>query len=92
MYISAEFNEIWQFVERKMRVEILPFMKYVLKFCGYDDCYSISTIEEKDFAYFESEVRKGGIIEFYDGKISEKDLMTGSPRSIENFENVAGCG
>lgn len=51
-----------------MKVEIPPFIKYVLKFCGYDNCHSISVIDEKnDFEYFESEVRNGGIIEFYEG-------------------------
>lgn len=90
LFISDEFDEIWNMVERNMKVQIPPFIKYVLKFCGYENCHTISTIEEDDFEYFEFKVREGGIIEFYQDKISEKDMFEGSTKTLKDFEIVRG--
>lgn len=83
---AAEFGEIWSFVEWKLKVLVPPYIKYVLKYCGYDSCHTISTIEEPDFEYFEAEVRKGGIINFFEGEVSEKNVLEGSTKCVEEFE------
>lgn len=87
---SAEFLEVWNFIEKKMKVDIPPFLKYVLKFCGYDNHYTIAGIEDNDFEYFESQVRNGGIVEFYRGKISENELWKGSMKGVADFEILRG--
>lgn len=60
-FISADFNEIWLFVEQEMKMKIPSHIKHILKYCGFENCHTISTIEENDIEYFENEVRKGEI-------------------------------
>lgn len=69
-----------------MKIRIPPFIKYVLRFCGYENCHTISTIEETDIEYFESEVRNGGIIEFYKNEVSPEDIFKGSTKAVNDFE------
>lgn len=88
---STEFSEIWKFIEKKkIKIEIPPFIKFVLKFCGYENFYTISAIEENDFEYFENQVRKGGIIEFYQGEVAAEDVLKGSTKDVNNFEILRG--
>lgn len=88
--ISAQLGEIWQVVERKLKVPIPAYIKNVLKFCGYDNCHSIATIEEQDFEYVEAEVRNGGITKFFEGEIAANDVLDGSTKTEENFEIIRG--
>lgn len=73
-----------------MCVTFPPFVKYVLKFCGYENCHTISTIIEADFKEIELDVQKGGITEFYKGEILEADVLKGSGRGIKDFEIKRG--
>lgn len=89
LHVTAELSEIceeiWLFVEREMKLKIPPYIKYILKFCGYDNCHTISTIKENDIEYFENRVRK--LPNFFDGA---KDVPDFSTKSTANFEIVRG--
>lgn len=84
--ITAEFIDIWLFLERKFETLIPAYIKNVLKYCGYEDCHTIATIEENDLEYFTTEVRKGGITNFFTGS----EALQGSNKSEENFEFCRG--
>lgn len=73
-----------------MKIRIPPFIKHVLRYCGYDNYHSISTIEETDFEYFEEQVKKGGIAEFFVGEIAADEILKGSTKTMENFEIIRG--
>lgn len=59
-----------------MKLNIPPPMKKVLIACGYDNCYTIGTIDEADINYFTDEIRKGKVSNLFD---NEK-------QTLENFE------
>lgn len=65
-----------------MKVKVPAYIKHILEHCGYDNCYSIATIEEEDFDYLKNEVLKGTIC-------AEK-VFEGSSKSIEDFEFSRG--
>lgn len=65
-FITAEFNQIWLFIERKMKMPIPSYIKSILKLCGYENCHTISTIEENDLELIEKEVLKGKFPEGFD--------------------------
>ncbi len=63
--------------------------------CGFDNCYSISTIEGNDIAYFESQVRKGAVANFFRNNTSEDFLLDNVlegcvERPVEEFEFSRG--
>lgn len=59
LFITADFNQIWFFVERELKLPIPSYIKSVLKYCGYENCHTISTIEEINFEIIERDVMKG---------------------------------
>lgn len=76
-------------------IPIPTYIKNILKCCGFENCYSISTIEENDIAYFEQQVRKGALTKFIEGSISENlspdNVLEGYvERSGEEFEFSRG--
>lgn len=89
---KAKFSEIWSFVERKLKSTIPSYIKYVLKYCGYENCHTIATIEDNDLEYFVGEVRKRGITNFFSGKFGIINALQGSNKSEENFEFSRGQG
>lgn len=66
-----------------------PYIKNVLQYCGYENCHTIATIQEDDLDYIESEVRKGGITTFFEGKSIEK-ILEGCTKLIDDFEISRG--
>lgn len=66
-----------------------PYIKNVLRFCGYDNCHSIAEITDDDFEYFHDQVRKGNIKKFFEELPDEgvTDIMRGSTCSIETVEH-----
>lgn len=89
-HFTAEFSEVWLFVERKLKMSIPMYIKSVLKYCGYENCHTIATIEEKDFEYFTTEVRKGGIVSFFSNEIGTENALQGTNTCEENFEFSRG--
>lgn len=65
-----------------------------MKYCGYENCYTISTLEEIDLDHFQTEVRKGNMAKFLEDNLSEgivqKDALEGSTKSVEEFEFSRG--
>lgn len=56
--------------------------------CGFDNCYTISTIEENDIEYFEGQVRKGALAKFFEN--NSEDLNNVLEGSVELFEFSRG--
>lgn len=91
-------------MERQLKVPIHPYIKNVLKFSGYDNCYAISTIEESDLEHIQTEIRKGDdILKFFEENssalspesilpiISLKTVLEGSnKKTFEEFEFSLG--
>lgn len=97
-YVVADFTTIWAFVEREFKGPIPTYIKNVLKYCGYENCYTISTIEESDLEYIQTEVRKGDITKFFEENRSEASsegisldkILEGWRRPVEEFEFSRG--
>lgn len=68
-----------------MNVALPPYMKNILKCCGYDNCHTIATIEDADVEYITDEVRKGSVNKFYHGAENADAIMKGCATSVENF-------
>ncbi len=72
-----------------MKVNIPPYIKNILKYCGYENCHTIATIEENDLEYFTAEIRHcadkikklGMQAEFF---------LEGSTKGFDDFELVRG--
>lgn len=61
--------------------------------CGFDNCYSVSTIVENDIKYFEDQVRKGALAKFFEDQISLDNVLEGSTEetvSVEEFQFSRG--
>lgn len=67
-----------------------PYFKYVLKCCGYNNGYSISTIDDDDIKHFIDEVRNGNVSNFFQPKLKEEDVLEGSSKTKDNFEFSRG--
>lgn len=80
--LAAQFSDIWVFTEEKMRIKIPLVIKHILELCGYDNCYSIATIEDRDIDYIANEVRKG--------KLGAEMVLKESVETIKNFEFTRG--
>lgn len=46
--VTAQFREIWVFIEEKMQIKVPPYMTHISEACGYDNYCSIASIEETD--------------------------------------------
>lgn len=84
-WLTEDFGEIWLFFENKLRVVVPPYIKYILTSCGYDNCYTIATINEADLEYFARELREGRVMKFYHGKVDAKEIMEGCTVPVEDF-------
>lgn len=73
-----------------MKVAIPSYMKYILEYCGYDNCHTIATIEENDLEYFKNEVKEGKVTNFFEAKIGPKNVLEGSSKSVDDFEFSRG--
>lgn len=87
--ITEEYNEIWVYVEKNMKILIPKYIKCILTYCGYNDCHTIATIEETDLGYFINEVRQGKVTNFF-RKLGINNALEGSTKSAENFEFSRG--
>lgn len=58
--------------------------------CGFDNCYTIATIEENDLEYFQGEILKGNLTKFFKNKTSDgfllENVLEGSNKSEKEFE------
>lgn len=77
--------DIFLFIEKKLNTGVPVYIKNILKYCGYDNCHALATIDDADLEYFADEVRNGGVNNFYHGKISAETIMEGCTTSVENF-------
>lgn len=75
---TTKASEIWMFVERKLNISIPPYIKCVLKYCGYENCHTIATIEENDLKYITAEVRK---VNFFSNEIDKENVLQSSNKS-----------
>lgn len=57
LFAASNFDEIWTFIEDKLKDPVPAYIKNILKCCGYNNGISIATIEDTDIKYFEQEVR-----------------------------------
>lgn len=72
-----------------MKITVPKYMKFILMYCGYNNCHTISAIKQTDLNYFVTEVRQGNVTNFYSG-LGINDAMEGSRESAENFEFIRG--
>ncbi|KAJ6642635.1 hypothetical protein Bhyg_07588, partial [Pseudolycoriella hygida] len=72
-----------------MKITIPKYIKFILMYCGYNNCHTISTIDQADLNYIVAEVRQGNVTNFYDG-LGISDAMEGSIESARNFEFIRG--
>lgn len=77
-------------MEENLQISIPPYIKNVLTYFGYDNFHTISTIEENDLEYIATEVRKGGIMNYFTNKSGIEDPLYGSSKSEQNFEFSRG--
>lgn len=61
LFVTADFNGIWLFVEREMKMPIPSFIKSFLRYSGFENCHTISKIEEIDLEFIENYVRKASL-------------------------------
>lgn len=82
--------KIWSFVKEKLKISVPSSIKNVLSYCGYDNFYTISAIDEDDLEYMAAQVKKGGITKYFSEQMSLKNALKGSPFSEKNFEFSRG--
>lgn len=81
-------NDIFVWIEKKMNVVVPPYLKSILKSCGYDNCYAIATIVNADLDYFTDEMKKGNI-EFSRG---HSRLLEAIVKIVKGTLETGGCG
>lgn len=87
LYITADFNGIWLFVEREMKMAIPSFIKSFLRYSGFENCHTISEIEEFDLEFIENYVRKASQKDDFKNGIDMSDF----PLELsENFKFSRG--
>lgn len=86
----AKFDEIWTFLEEKLKDPVPAYIKNILNYCGYNNGISISTIEDNDIQYFIQEVRNGNVVNHFKPLIGEKNVLEGSTKTMQNFEFSRG--
>ncbi|XP_037035586.1 uncharacterized protein LOC119073849 [Bradysia coprophila] len=83
------FDEIWTFVEEKLKTPVPPYFKYILKSCGYDNGLSIATIDDDDIQHFVNEVKNGNVSKYFEAS-GETDVLEGSTKNTDDFEFSRG--
>lgn len=86
----AKFDEVWSFIEEKMKNPVPIYIKYILNYCGYNNGISISTIDEDDIKHFVNEVRNGNVCNYFKPILGDTDVLEGSTKKIEDFEFSRG--
>lgn len=86
---EENFDDIWLFVEDKLRTSVPKYIKNVLKVCGYNNGIALASIEEGDFDYLEGEVRNGNLMKYFAG-FEERIVLYDCTKSIQNFEFTRG--
>lgn len=87
LYITADLNGIWLFVEREMKTPIPSCIKYFLKNSGFENCHTISKIEDIDLELIENDVRKAWRKGVFTNDFSTSDF---SNKPCENFKFKRG--
>lgn len=87
--MASNFDEIWTFVELKLKSPVPSYMKYILSYCGFNNAHTIAAINDDDIQYFVEEVKKGNVNKYYEHLV-ENDVLEGSLCNIENFEFSRG--
>lgn len=89
LFAATNFDEIWTFIEDKLKDPVPAYIKNILQYCGYNNGISIATIEPNDIEYFTQEVRNGNVINHF-RPIAGENVLEGSTRTIANFEFSRG--
>lgn len=73
-----------------MKITIPRYVKNICAACGYDNFYTIATIEESDLDYFKQELIEGKVFKHFDGKLSEDDVLSDCAYPAKDFEFSRG--
>lgn len=77
-----------------MKTKIPTYIKNVLWCCGYDSYFTISSMDESDIEYFETEVRKGNFNKKFESLFEHDEnpsnMLEGSVKSLDDFEITRG--
>lgn len=87
LHVTADFDGFWLFVEREMKMPIPSCIKYLLKYSGFENCHTISKIEEIDLKLIENDVRKASQKDDFPNGFGVLDF---SIKLSENFEFSRG--
>ncbi len=90
MKIIELFDEIWTFIEEKLNTTVPPYLKYILKYCGFNNGISIASIDDEDIEHCVREVKNGNVGKYYESLVGEKDVLEGSLKTTANFEFSRG--
>lgn len=79
---KTEDASIFEWIEKKMNISIPVYIKHILTYCGYDNCYSIATIVDEDIKYFTDEATKGSFC------LDKICIAEGSATSANAYTNI----
>lgn len=90
--LAGKDNDIWSFVENKLKCPVPAYFKNVLKVCGYSNGLTIASIGEDDIQYFEEEVKNGNVSKYFKDveKMNDNQILEGSTKPAEKFEFIRG--
>lgn len=84
-----EIDEIWLFIEEKLKTPVPTYFKRILKACGFNNGLTIASIDDKDVQYFEQQVRNGNVSAYFEN-VDGMNVLDGSTKTVENFVFTRG--
>lgn len=72
-----------------MKITVPRYIKFILMYCGFNDCHAIAAIEHTDLQRFVSEVRQGNVTNFCH-ELGVNDVLFGSREPEKNFAFILG--